>query len=753
VVISAVSGMGGIGKSELALQYAFGHLTITYPGGICWLKAREDLGLQIIEFARIYANLEPPTDLELIAKVRWCWQRWRDAATLIIFDDVQGYEDIQPFLPPPQSQFRVLLTSRSKFSAPVQDCEIKVLSEARSIELLGSFSDDVKSRIAADLATAKEICHWLGYLPLGLELVGRYLTKKRDLSLAQGWERLQAQRLNAKALLKADPGMTASLGVIAAFELSWQELTPVAQELAARLSLFALSEIPWELVEACLYEWDEEELEDIRDEALVTTSLLTCTKQGMYELHQLLREFFALKLVSMPRRVEFTTEFAQVLTEIAKTIPETVTLEHQANLIEFIPHITAATEFSQYLPDDDKIWGCTGLARFYESQSQFSTAEPLYVRSLAISEQELGANHPATATSLNNLAGLYRSMGRYTEAEPLHVRSLAIREQELGANHPDTAASLNNLALLYESMGRYAAAEPLYVRSLAIYQEVYGENHPEIATNLSNLALLYRSMGKYTEAEPLHKRSLAIDQEVYGENHPKIATDLNNLANLYYSMGRYAEAELLYKRSLAILEKELVANHPNISFSLNNLALLYESMGRYAEAEPLHERSLAIREKELGANHPSTATSLNNLASLYRSMGRYAEAEPLYKRSLAIWEKELGANHPSTATSLNNLALLYESMGRYADAEPLYERSLTIREKELGANHPDTAASLNNLAYLYKLIGRYAEAEPLYVRALSILKNSLGTNHPSTKAIRTNLQILLQQLEPPSTNG
>jgi tetratricopeptide (TPR) repeat protein len=709
VVISAVSGMGGIGKSELALQYAYKHETTTYPGGICWLKAREDLGLQIVEFARIYVNLKPPIDWELIEKVKWCWRQWRDAATLIIFDDVQGYGDIQPFFPPPQSQFRVLLTSRSKFPAPVQDCEIKVLSEARSIELLGSFSADVKSRINADLATAKKICHWLGYLPLGLELVGRYLTNDEDLSVAEVWKYLNNEKLMAQALLTAEAGMTAELGVIAAFELSWQKLTPEAQELSARLSLFALAEIPWSLVEQCLSGWEPQQLKDLR-RSLLGSSLLTRTRQGMYELHQLLREFFALKLAAMSQWVAFTTEFAQVLTEIAKTIPQIVTLEQQTNLIEFIPHITAATAFSQYLLAHNKTWCCCGLARFYESQSQFNTVELWYVQSLAISEEQLGINHPDTAASLNNLAGLYKSMCRYTEAELL------------------------------------------YLRSFAIDREVYGENHPEITTDLNNLALLYDSIGRYTEAEPLYLRSLAMIEEQLGANHPNTATSLNNLACLYKSMGRYAEVETLYLRSLAIREEQLGVNHPDTATSLNNLAELYKSMGRYTEAEPLHLRSLSIREEQLGVNHSDTATSLNNLAELYRSMGRYAEAEPLYLRSIAIIEKQLGANHPNTASGLNNLALLYKSIGRYAEAEPLYKRSLAIKEEQLGTNHPSTATSLNNLAGLYKSIGRYAEAEPLYVQALVILEDKLGTNHPNTKTTRNSLQVLRQQLESPSTN-
>jgi tetratricopeptide (TPR) repeat protein len=662
VQISAISGMGGIGKSELALQYAYQHVKSTYPGGVLWVKAREDIGLQILDFVRLHANLVPPTEWDIFDKVRWCWKEWRDELTLIVFDDVQQYADIKDFLPPPRSQFRTLLGSRSKFPAPVRNYEIKVLSEAAAIGLLGSFAPDLRLRVDADLATAREICLWLGYLPLGLELVGRYLAQKPDLTLVQVWKRLQAQKLNALALQAADPNMTATLGVIAAFELSWQELTTKAKEVAARLSLFALAELPWQLVADCLSEWDREELEDLRDRELCRASLLTRTGQGMYELHQLLREFFALKLAEMPQREEFTIKFAQVLTKVAETIPQIVTIEQQTKLKERIPHLVAATEFSRYLPDDDKTWCCTGLARFYQAQSQFSTVELWRKKSLAISEKELGANHPDTATSLNNLALLYYSMGRYAEAEPLYVRSLAISEKELGANHPNTAASLNNLAGLYYSMGRYAEAEPLYVRSLAIDRVIYGDDHPEIATDLNNLAGLYESMGRYTDAEPLHVRSLAIMEEKSGANHPDTATSLNNLAGLYESMGKYAEAEPLHVRSLAIKEKELGANHPSTATSLNNLAGLYRSMGRYADAEPLLVRSLAIKEKELGANHPSTATSLNNLAGLYRSMGRYADAEPLLVRAVAISEDKLGIDHPSTKIFRENLQILRQQL-------------------------------------------------------------------------------------------
>jgi len=116
--------------------------------------------------------------------------------------------------------------------------------------------------------------------------------------------------------------------------------------------------------------------------------------------------------------------------------------------------------------------------RSLDQGAHFSRAEEAFVQALAIRERVLGADHPDTAISLNNLAVLYRAQGRYAEAEPLHQRALAIRERVLGPNHPDTALSLNNLAGLYDTQGRYSEAEPLYQRALAIREQQFGPSHP-----------------------------------------------------------------------------------------------------------------------------------------------------------------------------------------------------------------------------------------------------------------------------------
>ncbi|WP_130757607.1 CHAT domain-containing protein, partial [Microcystis aeruginosa] len=240
--------------------------------------------------------------------------------------------------------------------------------------------------------------------------------------------------------------------------------------------------------------------------------------------------------------------------------------------------------------------------------------------------------------------GLYGVQARYNEAEPLYNRSLAIRKQQLGDNHPDTASSLNNLAVFYQSQGRYSEAEPLYKQALAIRKQQLGDNHPDTATSLNNLAVFYQSQGRYSEAEPLYKQALAIRKQQLGDNHPLTATSLDNLASLYESQGRYSEAEPLYHRSLAIIKQQLGDNHPDTAISLNNLAALYKSQGRYSEADPLFKQALAIHKQQLGDNHPATATSLNNLAGLYWSQDDIPQAINYLTQGLAVEEYNLSEN-------------------------------------------------------------------------------------------------------------
>jgi tetratricopeptide (TPR) repeat protein len=437
--------------------------------------------------------------------------------------------------------------------------------------------------------------------------------------------------------------------VAAAFELSWVQLNAAEQQLAVLLSVFALAPMPWQLVESVVVvcrveapkqnwlkkllavwgkvqapqQWclllDDRVLSQSR-RRLVELSLLGRVEQKQYQLHALIREFFAAKLQGRADAEILRRSFAAALTAVAKTIPQIVTLKVQEWVKEALPHLEVVAEQWSHLLEDstDAMGSFTVLAWVAQGQSLWAEAEKWLKACLQMTKKRSGTDHPNTATSLNNLALLYHAMGRYAEAEPLLVQSLSIWEQQLGANHPNTATSLNNLAGLYHAMGRYPEAEPLLMRSLSISEQQLGANHPHTASSLNNLAALYRAMGRYAEAEPLLVRSLSIWKQQFGADHPDTATSLNNLAGIYGVMGRYPEAESLFVRSLSIRQQQLGADHPETGTSLSNLAGLYKSMGRYPEAEPLYLEALEIFLNRLRENHPNTQTVRRNFIDCLR---------------------------------------------------------------------------------------------------------------------------------------
>ncbi|MBW4468046.1 MAG: tetratricopeptide repeat protein [Pegethrix bostrychoides GSE-TBD4-15B] len=645
LAITAATGMGGIGKTDLAWHYAEAHRD-DYPGGIWWISAAQ-LVVKVLAYSEEMRLSIPPEDFDAADKVQWCYREWLSAipegARLLVWDDVgdaEAYGELRPYLPT-DARFRLLITTRAKLGHPVQRLELDVLDQAAALELLGQLVGS-EARLVAAPETARTLCEWVGRLPLGIELVGRHLARHPNLTLSTLLSRLEAQKLSARAFQQVAPEMPYRDSLAAAFEISWQGLSEAAQQLGGLLSLFGLAPISKALIVNCLPEWDEEDLEDALDLALVGSSLLSALETGEYLLHSLIREFFAAKLQAFSTAAALQHGFAQAMTKVAKTIPQTVTLSDLARTKNTMPHIEAAAFYSALLSNEDCLWPRTSLARLYAGQSLWQQAERWYGDCLKMTEARFGKQHPDTATSLNNLAGLYDSQGRYGEAEPLYLDALNIRRSQLGAEHPDTASSLNNLAGLYDSQGRYGEAEPLYLDALNIRRSQLGTEHPDTATSLNNLAGLYDSQGRYGEAEPLYLDALNIRRSQLGAEHPSTATSLNNLALLYKSQGRYGEAEPLYLDALNIRRSQLGAEHPDTASSLNNLAALYESQGRYSEAEPLYLQTLAIFLEKLGENHPNTQTVWGNFRDLLQQAVEAGRAAEL-------------SDHPATQAVLKEL--------------------------------------------------------------------------------------------------
>ena len=492
VAISALSGMGGVGKTELAICYARQHEN-DYSGGICWINAQgSNPAAEILQrFQLHHPNLKIPQEINgkplyIKEQLDWCWQNWQPLTGrfLLIFDDITNLGYL-PLILPTNNRFRVLLTTRIRnLDANIQEIPLDVLTVDKALELLTKLIG--KNRVQQELETASQLCERLGYLPLGIELVGRYLREQQDLSIAQMLQRLNTQRLEDEALQRQSGYLsTAQLGVKAAFELTWQRLDSMTQHVGMFLSLFAKAIIPWQLLESgtsplTSFGGDKEDINWVKNKLFKQHLIQPVeTKSACYKIHPLIREFLQQKLNQLKDKNQYKRSFCDNLIEIAKKIPRSPILEDIKSVEDVIPHLIEVVEnYLDAVSDENLIWAFLGLADFYNGQGLYALAQSWYQQSLSIVKSRLGENHPLYATSLNNLALLYDYQGKYEQAEPLFIQALELHRQLLGENHPDTATSLNNLASLYSRQGKYEQAEPLYIQAVEIVKRVLGESHP-----------------------------------------------------------------------------------------------------------------------------------------------------------------------------------------------------------------------------------------------------------------------------------
>ena len=750
--IQAISGLGGIGKTQTAVEYAYRYRH-DYDA-VFWVRAETELELRtgFVEIAHALDLLQKD-EQDFTATIK-AVKEWLETQSgwLLILDNADHPEYLKSFRPN-HTQGHILLTSRAQTFDTLGIAQPVSLSKMPAEEAVaflfkrtGRDSDNSTEHTAVEILTNE-----LGCLPLALEQAGAYVLAKQ-VSFQDYLKSYRKHRL--KLLEKSDPVTGDYLESVATtWSLNFREVKATSTDAAdlLRVSAFLSPDaIPYELFEQGASHLGENlntALAEMNDDPIVFLEVISpLVRYSLVHIEPSMRIYSIARLVQEVVKAgmdetQYCLWAERTIEAVTQAFPEAA-YGNWTDCDRLLPHAKVGLQLATADQFESKTTALL-LSRtgdYLRKCAQYGEAEPLYQEALAMRKQLLGNEHPDVALSLNNLALLYFKQGRYNEVEPLYQKALAMRRQLLGNEHPDVALSLNNLASLYDQQGRYNKAEPLYQEALAMRKRLSGEKHPNVAVGLNNLALLFFKQGRYDEAEPLYQEALAMSKQLMGDEHPSVAVSLNNLASLYSNQGRYDEAEPLYQEALAMRKQLMGDEHPDVAGSLNNLAFLYSNQGRYDEAEPLSKEALVIWQRLLGDEHPDVASGLNNLAFLYSNQGRYDEAEPLYQEALEMWKRLLGEEHPNVALNLNNLAMFYDQQGRYDEAEPLYQEALAMRKRLLGDKHLDVALSLNNLAFLYCNQGRYNKAEPLFQEALMFLEQAFGSDHPSTNIVRENLK-------------
>ncbi len=646
VVVQAVTGMRGVGKTHLAAAYARARLAERWRL-VAWIDA-EDLRGVLGGLMAVAAGLGLGDSGGNAAAAGMAVRHRLEVDgnhRLLVFDNATDPAVLEPFIPV-VGLARVIVTSNQRSMANLgTGVPVDAFSKPEALAFLAERTG------LSDVKGACALAAELGYLPLALAQAGAVIADQ-NLEYGTYMERLSSMPVD-ELLIPVEAGQYPR-GVAAAVLLSLEDIRAaddngVCTSVMELVAVLSSGGVRRTLMREAGHQGvlgrngrAGELAPEVVDRALARlagASLLTFSVDGSsISAHRLVIRLVREQLAARNSLTVVCAVAAKLLDSVAGSLRSTW-YKDRAAVNDLIEQIMALYESCVGCADDSRlvmsILRLRAFAVGYSGHLHNGPAQliPTAESLLADAERVLGADHEITLDTRDNLALACREAGRTAEAITLHDQNLPDMERVLGAEHPKTMITRNHRANAYRQAGRTAEAIALFEQNLPDMERVLG------ADDLTTLATR------------------------------------NNLANAYTDAGRTAEAIAMYKQALADMERVLGADGHDTLATRDNLACAYRVVGRTAEAITLHEQALADMERVLSADHPTTLNTRDNLAIAYLEAGRTAEAIASFEQNLPDMERVLGADHPTTLATRDNLAIAYRAAGRTPEAMARPEES------------------------------------------------------------------------------
>ncbi|RAQ57319.1 kinesin light chain [Aspergillus flavus] len=739
----SLSGLGGIGKTQVALQFAYSVKEGCPEYSIFWVQAlsMETFELSCREIAGVLGirqEQEGGEDLKILVRQRLSAKtagKWLlvidNADDLDLLRGTYQTEGLLAFLPESDGGLTIFTTRHgavAQYLAGSDVVEIEKMTRQETTDLLQKSL--VRKNPSDNFETMVNLLAELEYLPLAITQAAAYINTNKS-SISEYLRLLKKTEQDAVALISTDFGdKTRYRNSMNAVAKTWTitfnkilECDTLATDLLAFISCIEWRAIPYSILPAAY------------PEARLVGAIGTLCSYSFLERRDDGTKLDMHRLVHLATRMWVNQNGRKAETAIA-------TLKHLAEVFpsddytnreiwrDYLPHVARIEKDEQCQGTEEKSRLCLKVGRCLYVDGRMKEAVLWLQESCKWRDINLPQSNIDRLTSQHSLAIAYQANGQIKDAVELLEHVVAIESEVLADDHSDRLASQHALAIAYQANGQIKEAVKLLEHVVAIQSEVLADDHPSRLASQHVLAIAYEANGQIKEAVKLLEHVVTIESEVLAEDHPSRLASQHTLAMAYQANGQIKDAVELLENVVAIESEVLAEDHPSRLASQQVLAGAYQANGQIKEAVKLLEHVVAIESEVLAEDHPSRLASQHTLAMAYQANGQIKDAVELLENVVAIESEVLVEDHPDRLASQHALAIAYQANGQIKEAVKLLEHVVAIQPEVFADDHPSRLASQQVLAGAYQANGQIKEAVKLLEHVVAIQSEVLADDHP-----------------------
>jgi len=744
VVAQALYGLGGVGKTQLALEYA--HRFMADYNLVWWVPSErpEETSGALADLARKMGlktgdNVAEAAEAALEELRRDTTPHW-----LLIFDNADDPKQLEPYLP--TGSGHVLITSRNQaWTHSAEPLEVDVFTREESVAHLLRHVPEL------DRADARRVADALGNLPLAVEQASAWL-EQTGMPARVYVEQLGSQSTRILAL-NQPPDYP--MPVVATWNLSFERLkkrSPAAVRLLQLCAFFSAGPISMDLLysdemNASLLPFDEALTEKlmlgrvIRD---ISRFALVKVDQGnnSMQIHRLVQAVIRSQMTD-EEQIEARHEVHKILTGARPRQGETDDPANWSTYDIIWPHL--GPSHADECDDPRTRQLLIDWVRYQWKHGEYESCLSLARRLETSWALQLGPDDPQTLYLQFHIANVLRSQGRFGDARELDTYVLERQRAVLGTDHPHALITANGLGADLHALGDFSDALTLNRQTYESFKEQFGEDYPRSLLSAHNLAASYRLVGDCFAARRLDEETLDRQRQVLGPEHPYTLLSAASLAHDMRAAGAFQESVDLLRSTWERYRDVLGDDMTDTLRTATSLAVSLRKAGEQAEAMTLAQDTYERYKRRYGTDAPDAQSCALNLACDYAAVDDMPKALQLVTDVKAVHQASLGPDHPNTLVAANNLACYLRCVGRLEEALALTDDTLCRMQRRLGESHPLTLSCALNLANCRGDSGDPETAEALERQTVSLLRETLGRDHPDTLVCQANLAVTLRQ--------